>query len=318
MRTPRLCHFVLAYLLLAPCAVLAAAPGLDAVSELPTLIVETSPRFAPVAEQLRSFDRARLAPAMLLAGLERPGPPIRVVLVGEDSAAARSAPGWAAGFADGRAGVVVLMPQRVSRYPDRSLFELVQHEVAHVLVARALGRGLDVETLPRWFGEGVAVAAGHAWSLEDRARMTLDMMGGGGGSLAQVDLAFLRGGRHTRGAYALSYAFVRDLRLRYGGDCPARILAAMRQGATFEQAFARVTGEPLSAAEKRFWSRSNLWNRWLPLLASSGLFWFPLSLLAIYAFRRRRARTAEMMQRFAEEERLVDESRQEPPGGWIH
>ncbi len=279
---------------------------LAGVDDLPTLIVEGDSQFADVTEQLRSFNRARLAPAMALAGLDHPGPPIRVLLVEENSEAARRAPGWAAGYADGRAGVVVLMPRRVARYPDRTLFELVQHEVAHVLVARALGHGLDTELPPRWFGEGVAMAAGHAWSLEDRARMTLDMMGGGGGSLAEVDIAFSLGGRHTRGAYALSYAFVRDLRLRHGGDSPARILAAMRQGATFREAFSATTGEPLYAAEERFWSRSRLWNRWLPLFASSGVFWLPLSLLAVWAFRRRRVRTAEMMQRFEEEEQRLD------------
>ncbi len=289
-----------------------AVPERAASAELPTLIVESSAQFADVAEQLRSFNRARLAPAMALAGLDHPGPAIRVVLAAQDSALARRAPPWAAGYADGRSGVVVLMPGRVSRYPDRSLFELVQHEVAHVLIARAVGHGLEVESPPRWFDEGVAMAAGHAWSLEDRARMTWDMMRGGGGSLREVNRAFSRGSGAARGGYALSYAFVRELLVRHGSDAPGRILAALRQGATFEQAFLSVSGESLATAEERFWSRSKLWNRWLPLFAGSSALWLPMSLLAIYAFRRRRVRTAAIMRRFEEEE-LEDN---QPPDPW--
>jgi hypothetical protein len=285
----------------------AASPALDAAAgatapvELPTLIIEAPASYAAWSEQLRSFDRARLAPAMQLTGLRQPGAPVRLVLAERGSQLEAQAPGWAAGYAQGASGVVVLMPWRVASYPDDTLESLVQHEVTHVLVARAAG-GAPV---PRWFNEGLAMAAGHAWSLEDRARTTLDMVSGGGGSLAELDRGFTRGASQARGAYALSYAFVRDLLSDHGADAPARILAGVRAGQSFEEAYRQATGESLAAAEEQFWSYWRLWGRWVPLLAGSGVLWVPITLLALLAFRRRRTRNAEVMRRFEAEERAA-------------
>jgi hypothetical protein len=292
---------VAASVVVAPLPAVAATNATAAPLELPTLIIEAPASFAPISEQLRAFDRARLAPAMRLTGLRRPGAPVRLVLAERGSQLEAQAPSWAAGYAQGRSGVVVLMPWRVSSYPDDTLESLVQHEVTHVLVARAAG-GMPV---PRWFNEGLAMAAGHAWSLEDRARTTLDLVAGGGGSLAELDRGFTQGASQARGAYALSYAFVRDLLREHGADAPARILAAVREGASFEDAYRQATGESLAAAEGRFWSHWRLWGRWLPILAGSGVLWVPITFLALLAFRRRRARNAEVMRRFDEEERAA-------------
>ena len=96
------------------------------------------------------------------------------------------------------------------------------------------------------------------------------------------------------------------------------ILAELREGFGFEAAYLRATGEPLAMAESRFWSRLSLWNRWLPILASSSVLWIPVTLLALIAFRRRRARTAELMRRFEEAEEEARDRRRTDDGGWIH
>lgn len=259
------------------------------------------------AERLAALDPERLWTAVELAGLDDPGPPIRVVLAAEDSPEARAVHGWVAGYARGATGPIILFPDRTPTYPDESLEELLHHEVAHVLIARA-ARGNPV---PRWFNEGTAMAAGGAWGVEDASRFVLASLRGGPVRLADADRLFAGGGAAAARAYAVSGAFVRDLRHRHGPDVTGEILRRVGRGVAFEVAFRQATGEPLAAAEERFWRRRTFWQRWLPFLTSSFALWLAVTLLALWAFLRRRRRDAELAERWAEEERARTAA---PPG----
>jgi len=265
----------------------------------PELVIEAPARLSAAADRLAALDRERLWTAVELAGLDHPGPPIRIVLAGEDSPEARAAHRWVAGYARGAAGPIVIFPDRTPTYPDESLEELVHHEVAHVLIARAV-RGHPV---PRWFNEGVAMAAGRAWGIEDSSRFVLATLRGRPVRLADADRLFAGGGAAAARAYAVSGAFVRDLLRRHGPGVTGEVLRRVGRGVAFEDAFRQATGEPLAAAEERFWRRRTFWQRWLPFLTSSFALWLAVTLLALWAFRRRRRRDAELAERWAEEER---------------
>src|SRR4051794_21207441 len=107
--------------------------------EPPRMVVEAPPRLEGTAAQLRAIDPARLVSVMRLVGLTDPGPPVRVILAPEESTAAGIVPPWVSGYAVGEQGTIVLLPGRVPSYPDSSLADLLSHEMAHVLVARAAG-----------------------------------------------------------------------------------------------------------------------------------------------------------------------------------
>jgi hypothetical protein len=279
-------------------AVGTASPGL-AARELPTLVVEAPKAMSALAARVRAFDRGRLAVAMELTGLSDPGGPILLVLAPEGSQAARAAPGWAAGWADGRAGVAVVLPARVPAYPYDSLEAVIQHEVAHVLAARAAGG----RPLPRWFDEGLAMAAARAWTLEDRTHLVWGVVTGGPETLRALDSFFASAAAgDAEAAYALSAALVREIQSRAGPGATGAILARVARGEEFEAAFAAVVGEPLRDFARRFFRRQNLWNRWVPLVTSSAVLWVGITLLALVAFRRRRRRDAELARRWEEEE----------------
>ena len=288
-------------------AVLALAPTLASAG--PLIVVEAPPQLAADAARVRAYSPATLDPVLRLVGLEEPGesgPPITVVLAPEDSAAGRSAPGWVTGFAHGDRSVAVLLPARVPRYPDRSLAGLYRHEIAHILIHRAAG-GRDV---PRWFHEGVAMAAGREWGLEDRARLALAVLVRGEVSLDRIDRAFQGGEREVAAAYALAEDLVQDLLNRHRrGDEPvtAAILRGVREGASFESAFEAATGETLAAVEASYWRRRTFWNRWLPIVGSSAGLWLLITVLALVAFQRRRARDARMRALWDEEEQALAE-----------
>jgi len=292
-RTPTL-PLALAALLLASVPAPRAA---GALSPGPRLVVEAPPALRQAAARMRAAKPADFAEVMGLVGLAEPGPPILVRLAPEGTATARAVPPWIAGFAVPDAATIVLFPARSPSYPDSSLDDVLHHEVAHVLTARAAGG----RPLPRWFDEGLAMIAGGTWGADDHARFLLELMVDPGVPLARLDGRFAGGQRQVAGAYAVAGAFVRELVQRHGAGAPGRILAAVAAGAPFPEAFQAATGTGLDAAEREFWRRHSL-QRWLPLATSSTTLWLAITLLAMYAARRRRLRDAALRARWEEEE----------------
>lgn len=279
-------------------AALAAGPASS--PHLPELRLEAPPELAALAIELAALPRQRFSPAMALMGLANAGPPITVVLAPEGSPEAEAAEDWVAGYAYGALGRVVLLVDRTPRYPDGSLEELLDHEVAHVLLARAAAN----RPVPRWFNEGLSTVAGHAWGFSDVSRLTLAMITRSDLPLDSLDRQF-EGHRGEVGrAYALSGALVRDLLSRYGANAAARILSEVRFGASFEDAVRRTTGRSLDSFESSFWRRHSFTYRWVPLLTSSVTLWAAIVLLALVAFRKRRKRDAEIRARWELEEEL--------------
>ncbi len=281
-------------------ALIAIALALPAAArEAPELSFEAPTVLAPQVERLKKLDPAGLVTIMDLLGLDQPGPPITVQLAREGSPEARHAPSWAVAYALGGAGLVVLIPSRVPGYPDHTLETVLRHEVAHVLIARAARR----RGVPRWFNEGLAIYGARDWGFEDRARLTLATVRRGGVALADLDQRFA-GGRHSAaGAYALSAAFVRFLLDQHGPFVASRIFDQLAQGHAFDLAFRRAVGNSLETEEIRFWRHLDIWNKWVPLLSSSTTLWLLITMLALWAFKRRRERDAEQLAAWDEEER---------------
>lgn len=295
---------------------LVLVPGSPAVAAAPSrppeLFIEAPEAYRHLRQRLERGDPEFLLQIMELVGLDQAGPPIRVLLVPEGSAAARRAPSWGVAYAVGAAGLVVLIPRRVPIYPDSSIEAVLRHEVAHVLIARAAHR----RPVPRWFDEGLAMVAARRWGFEDRSRVLWATLRYGSPTLDQLDRRFHAGPQEAARAYAFSGAFVRFLLDQYGPDVAARILDGLAENLSFSRAFRRATGTSLADAEDRFWRHLDLWDRWVPLVASSSTLWLAISALTLVAFRRRRARDAEMMARWREEEARWHEDK--PSDGWVH
>lgn len=283
---------------LALAAFAAGAGRPDAQPRLPALDVDAPAALQAVAERIGRFPLAGLANAMTLAGLADPGPPINVLLIAESSDLARNSPSWIAGFADAGRNLVVLFPERTRRYPTDSLEALLQHEVAHVLFSRA-ARGRPV---PRWFNEGLALAAERPVGFEDRSRLAWTRIRHGEIPLSELERLFTGGPAATRRAYAVAGALVRDLLERHGDASAGRILAGLGRGRSFPRAFAEATGEPLAAAVDRFWRRRPVWVRWVAFAGRPVFQWMFITLLALCAICAHRRRRAEQRRRWEEEE----------------
>jgi hypothetical protein len=278
-------------------AVLLAASTL-AAQPAPRLVIDAPAELESAAIRVREAVGGDFTFALLMTGQVGFREPIRVLLVPDDAPLALRTPVWISGYARGSDRLVVLFPDRVPSYPDRSLEALVRHEIAHVMVDEAAGH----RSLPRWFHEGVATVAANEWGIEDRARYALAVVGRAERSADDLDRAFAAGGRRAARAYALSSAFVRDLQRRHGVDVTARVLAEVRAGHPFRPAYRRATGEGLEFAELMFFGKRAFWTTWVPFLTSSVALWMGITVLALWAFRRRRLRRAELYERWEAEE----------------
>jgi len=267
----------------------ATAPARGQPEPLPRLRINAPDTLSAVSTRIEQFPTNRLATAMTLAGLRDPGPPIDVYLSPEDSDLARSTPPWISGFADAGRNLVVLFPARANGYPSNSLESLLHHEVAHVLFSRA-ARGHPV---PRWFNEGLAMAAERPIALSDRTRLAWTLVRHGNPSLTELERLFGDGRAANQRAYAVASALVRDLLRVHGENGAARVLSLIGEGQGFDDAFLDATGEPLSHALDRFWSRQRLWERWVPFLTGPAFLWTMITMLALFAIGANRRRRAE-------------------------
>ena len=280
-----------------------AGPAVTVQPALPLQIVVDAPEpLQSVAEHVRRFDVTRLDGVMRLMGMRDPGPPVRVVLLPEDSPTAREVPRWVAGFAEPSADVLVLFPARIGTYPYRSIERVLYHEVAHLLTSRVTN-GAHV---PRWFNEGLASAAERTWGLEDRTRFAWELVAGGPVTATQLEEMFGQGRPEVARAYVLSDALVRDILERHGPSTAARLLSQMREGSSFDIALYGATGLTTAEHVAAFWNRSAIWERWIAFLGHPLTLWGFVTLLALLAIWQHRRRRAERQLRWELEERTED------------
>ncbi len=264
----------------------------------PQFIFEAPESLEPLAAHLQETNPASLQRIMDLVGLEHPGPTIRVILAPNDSPPAKDAPVWMSGYALSQASTIVLLTDRVLTYPNDSLNDVFLHEIGHILVHRAAGG----HSLPRWFDEGLAMMTVRSWDFEDRARLVWAMVSGKEISLDELNVLFVQDDTSVRRAYVLAHAFTLDLLEHTQRDVPKKILAKVKEGLSFPEAFARVTFMTLSQAEENFWNRQTLWDRWIPVATSSGMVWLTITALAFWVWRKQRQRNTAIKQQWREDD----------------
>ena len=264
----------------------------------PQFIIEAPESLKPLAIHLKEMNPTSLQRIMDLMGLKDPGPPIRVLLAPNESPPAQDAPEWMSGYALSNASIIVILTDRVLAYPNDSLNDVFLHEIGHILAHRAAGG----QPLPRWFDEGLAMMAARTWDLEDRARLVWAMVSSTQVSLDELNVLFRKDDTSVRRAYVLAYAFTLDLLEQTSRDIPKRILAKVKQGLSFPEAFEQTTFMTLSQAEEDFWNRQTIWNRWVPVATSSGMVWLTITLLAFWVFKKQRRRTAAIKKQWREDD----------------
>jgi 2-polyprenyl-3-methyl-5-hydroxy-6-metoxy-1,4-benzoquinol methylase len=234
----------------------------------------------------------------------RPAAPYRILLIPpgrsddpEMAALDASAPPWAAGFVQPWRRLGGIRVARADRYPYSDLASVLTHEATHMLLFDA-ARG----ALPRWFEEGVASGLERSWGLRDMAVWSSSLLTGRLPELADLDAAFESSESRARAAYAASFDFMTWTVRRYGAGVVRDIVreAAARP---FPEAWEAAAGEALLRSESEWRRSSVLLYRWVPALTGTGALWAGITVLALAAGARRRARSRAIRERWEAEER---------------
>lgn len=259
------------------------------LAEVPALEIRAPESLSGAATELRTLSREELGDLLEWTGdASGDGTPVVIILVDEESVAARSAPPWVSGYALPHRNLVVLLPGRVPAYPHGSLVALLRHELTHILVHRASG-GFP---LPRWFEEGVATVAARPWSVSDSGRLIVGSWRHPAGTFRDLDRAFSGTPAQVRSAYALSAYAVQELVRRQGHQVVPHILEEVAAGQEFPGAFRQASGGSVALFERMVLRRHRFLYHWLPFLTSSGTLWMAITALVVLAVLRKRQQSA--------------------------
>lgn len=169
--------------------------------------------------------------------------------------------------------------------------EVVAHEVAHLLLAQAVG-GAHV---PRWFDEGYAEHAAGSLEWASRELLADHIETGRLLDLGLLTDDFPRDGQVAAVAYAQSHALVTYILKEAPAGALPDLIRRLRAGEAFESALPAATSRSASAwdeAWRRDFRGHSHWYPWIAFLAgASGI---AMSVLCILAYRAIRRRTEEL------------------------
>lgn len=216
------------------------------------------------------------------------------------------APGWAAGVAFSRLGLVVVDAQASGR--AGSVRTVLLHEFAHI----ALGR-LAEGRLPRWFNEGFALQVAGEWSLPRSSVVARAVMARALIPLSDLDEDWPHSVTDVDLAYAQSASMVGHLLSVESGDALRRLVAKLHDGLPFPTALHEAYGKPLVVLETE-WKRSLTYRYgWLAILMDSELLWAGAALLLVIGAWRRKWRRRKRLEEMEAEEALEAPGVDEPP-----
>jgi len=298
--------FVLAVATVAPGAVLADAADMLRLS-LRGVEVRYHDGDAGIARQAGLALQASRDDAEDRLGIRFGDAPVLVILAhGRDeyeAAGTSKVPEWSLAVALPSRRAVVVDAAQVVPNTANDLRPVIAHELAHLALAQ-----VEVESrrrFPLWFHEGVAVTfSGVAPLRGDRSRFRIAAAQGALIPFDDLENRFPEDPGDADLAYLQSEAFVAWLYRTESRAVVATIIATVREGANFDEAFERTVGAPRAAMEKK-WAASH--RKRLPWLRIAWEVTTLLGVMAagtIVAFLIVRIRNRRQHKRWLAEERL--------------
>lgn len=273
---------------------------LEAPAELEIVLDRLAERAVPLLKQVETElgtgaaapYRIILIPRVMPADSSRPGSAGQSLRDVD-----RLAPEWAAGFLVPARRLGAIRLAEADRYPHADPGSVLAHEATHMILFDAAGDGL-----PRWFGEGVATGIERSWGMRDVLVFSSSLLTGRLPPLAELDAAFDASDDRARAAYAASFDFMLFTVKRYG-DGVVRDIVREAASRPFPEAWRAATGVSLDRSEAE-WRRGSLFlYRWIPALTGTTALWSGITLLALFAGARRRARSRAILERWENEDR---------------
>jgi hypothetical protein len=212
-------------------------------------------------------------------------------------------PKYATGVAYSEIGLVLLTlePNQTGSLSD--VAEVFRHELAHVALWDAVGQS---DRVPHWFNEGLAVHLSGESSLLRLRTLTTSTLAGRLIPLSKLDRGFPADAMSAEVAYAESADIVRFLLRQEDKERFPALIARIRDGEPFPAALRDAYGVDSWTLEHEW--REDVAKRYsfLPVFFSGSLIWIGVLVLFGLAWRRRRRKSRETLERWAREEAFAE------------
>ncbi len=207
---------------------------------------------------------------------------------------------WAAGAAYPlRARIVVRDPAYVK---DRriNLERLVKHEIVHVVFGLYMGK--NIEDVPRWFSEGLAMYEAGEWSYAQYWTLLTASLGNSLIPFYELAEDFPQNEGQARMAYAQSCSIITYITKKYGEDALRQSISLLAEGRGMDEALAGSTGWGLVGLERRWLKNIKSRYKWISFIGSWVVIWSIAVLILVAAYLRRKAKNRRIIQQWETED----------------
>ena len=209
-------------------------------------------------------------------------------------------PDWAVGVAYPHRNLIVLL-----KNPRGDLLQTFEHEVCHILLGRAFGKGHRV---PRWLDEGIAILIAKEWNMQRLATMSMAVLSGSLLSMDTITLSFPRDARRAELAYCQSFYFISFLITRFGEKDFRSFLRTYSSCKDFRLALWKTYYLRWDEIEQMWQEYLKVRFGWLPVLFSTGTVWFFASLVFVWGYFYKKQKARKKMRQWELEELLSGET----------
>jgi hypothetical protein len=211
-------------------------------------------------------------------------------------------PDWADGTAWPHQGLIFLRSSDIRRGTSSPLPQVLDHEIAHIL----LGRAFAHRGVPRWLQEGVAQLVAREYNSQTVERLASGVAGDSLLSLRQLSKGFPKDPLRASLAYAQSADFVAFLHQKHGKQSIQTLIREMSSGKPFAASLQLATGHNIDQLDLQWRGQLNSSWMWLGGLVSDSFLLGMTGLLLFWGVFRKRAQNQERMKKWEEDDAIQD------------
>jgi hypothetical protein len=209
-------------------------------------------------------------------------------------------PTWAVGTAYPEHNLIILRSPRGIKGGRTEVEEVLRHEYAHLVLARAL-QGHEA---PHWFDEGFTMLQSRGWSISWTYVLSRGVLSKTLIPLAELADGFPLDQHQAQLAYAQSFSFVSYIKNEYGAEALARLIKGIAYGLDAEEALKQTTGLGLRSLERDWKAELKKRYSWIPIITSFFSVWFLVSLLFLLGYLLKRRKAKRTLAQWEQEEAL--------------
>jgi hypothetical protein len=210
-------------------------------------------------------------------------------------------PTWAVGTAYPEHNLIILRSPRAVKRGRTEVEEVLRHEYAHLVLARAL-KGHEA---PQWLDEGFTMLQSRGWNLSWTYILSRGVLSKTLIPLAELADGFPLDQHQAQLAYAQSFSFVSYIKNEYGAEALARLIKGIAHGLDAEESLRQATGLGLRSLEREWKAELKKRYSWIPILTSFLSLWFLASLLFLLGYWLKRRRAKRTLAEWEQEEALA-------------